>query len=287
MIPTWTLTHIWSRERLCGTLGLDSRRPILVFATLGQFKKFIDETDSFQALLDEIDSGRIPGRPQVVLRLHPVSREQYWEVFRAREDVVVSRYLGYSPGMRWWPSQDEVALAGNLLRHADVCLSPGSTMAIEPAIFDTPAIVPIFNRYMPEEYERFFDAFWMSRHFGFLAENELLPFVRSAGEMTEAVCRALADRSWMKQERSVIREELIGPLDGHSTERLAQVAVRAANGSKAWVIGTRPFPTHSCRLEPRSDRGSRSGRARSFEPACESVIGRASGRTPWSAMHLW
>jgi hypothetical protein len=103
-------------------------------------------------------------------------------------------------------------------------------MAIEPAIFDTPAIVPIFNQYMPEEYERFFDAFWMSRHFGFLANQNLLPFVRSVGEMTEWIRRALADRSWMKDERSVIRRELLGPLDGHATERLARAAVRAAKG---------------------------------------------------------
>ncbi|NOZ55944.1 MAG: hypothetical protein GXO73_04025 [Calditrichaeota bacterium] len=220
--------NVWSREKLCQVLGLDSRRPILLFATLGQFKKYIDETGSFQLLLEEIDAGRIPGRPQVVLRLHPLSREQYWEEYLAREDVVLSRYLGYCPGMRWWPSPEEVILAANLLRHADVCLSPGSTMAIEPTIFDTPSIVPVFNQYMPEEYERFFDEFWMSRHFGFLAQQNLVPFVHSVAEMTDAVCHALADRSWMSAERKIIRDELLGPLDGHATERLASAAVRAA-----------------------------------------------------------
>ena len=220
--------NLWSREELCQRLGLDSRRPILVFATLGQFKKYIDETDAFKAALEEIDAGRIPENPQVVLRLHPESKEVYWEAYRRRQDVVLSRYLAYCPGMRWWPTQEEVILAGNLLRHADVCLSPGSTMAIEPAIFDTPTIVPIFNRYMPEEYERFFDAFWMSRHFAFLKEHNLVPFVRSAGEMTAAIRRALADRGWMSAERAVIRNEVLGPLDGRAAERLARVAVRTA-----------------------------------------------------------
>ncbi len=221
----------WSRERLCRSLGLDPGRPILVYATLGQFRKTIDETGAFQLLLDEIDVGRIPGNPQVVLRLHPVSREQYWESYIRRDDVVLSRYLGYCPGMRWWPSPEEVALAANLLRHADVCLSPGSTMAIEPAIFDTPTIVPIFNQYMPEEYERYFDSFWMSCHFRFLAEKKLIAFTRSAAETTEAIRKALADPSWMREERTTIRDELLGPLDGRSTERLARAAVRMAGGA--------------------------------------------------------
>lgn len=218
----------WSREELCQRLGLDSRRPILVFASLGQFAKYMDETDTFGALLEEIDAGRIPGEPQIVLRLHPVSREQYWHRFSDRQDVVWSRYIESLPGMRWWPSPDEVAEAANLLRHADVVLSPGSTMAIEPAIFDTPTIVPIFNRYMPEEFDRFFDQFWMSRHFAFLADNNLVPMVRSVGEMTEAICQALADRGWMRSERGVIRDQVLGPLDGRAAERLAHAAVEAA-----------------------------------------------------------
>lgn len=220
----------WTREQLCRRMGLDPDRPILVFATLGQMKKFFDETDTFRALLDELDAGRIPHRPQVVLRLHPVTVDRYFHELASRPDVVVSRYVGYSPGMRWWPSHDEVLLAGNLLRHADVCLSPGSSMAIEPAIFDTPTIVPVFNRYMPEEYERFFNRFWMSRHFGWLAERKLLPFARSPEEMVGAVRRALDDPGWMREERRAIRDEIFGPLDGRAAERLASLAVDLAAG---------------------------------------------------------
>lgn len=222
--------NAWSRERLCRELGLESDRPIILFASLGQFKKTIDETDACRALLEEIDAGRIGGRPQVILRLHPDSKELYWSELLSRSDVCLSRYLRSCPGMRWWPSREEVVLTANILRHADVCLSPGSTMAIEPAIFDTPTIVPLFNRFMPEEYGRFFDQFWMNRHFRFLAERKLLPFARSVEEMSDVVNRALADRSWMSKERRIIREELFGPLDGRSTERLAEVVVEVARG---------------------------------------------------------
>ena len=220
--------NVWSRAELCQRLGFDASRPLLLFATLGQHKKYLDETGSFRALMDEIDAGRIPGPPQVVLRLHPVSNDHYFSEYGSRPDVVFSRYVGYSPGMRWWPSQEEVILAGNLLRHADVCVSPGSTMAVEPAIFDTPVVVPVFNQFQPEAYGRFFGQHWLRKHFQVLVEQQLLPFAFSAAEMRDAVCRALADRSWMSDGRRVIREEVLGPLDGRATERLARAAMRLA-----------------------------------------------------------
>lgn len=223
--------NVWSRTELCNRLGFDANRPLLLFATLGQHKKYLDETGSFRALMEEIDAGRIPGRPQVVLRLHPVSNDHYFSEYRSRPDVVFSRYQGYSPGMRWWPSQEEVILAGNLMRHADVCVSPGSTMAVEPAIFDTPIIVPVFNQFQPEAYGRFFGQHWLRKHFQLLVEKQLLPFAFSAVQMREAIGRALADRAWMGEGRRVIRDEVLGPLDGRATERLARAAMRLAHGS--------------------------------------------------------
>jgi len=68
--------------------------------------------------------------------------------------------------MRWWPSREEMFLAGNLLRHADVCISPGSTMTIEAAIFDTPTIVPTFNPLISEEYDQFFKKNWLKSKTG-------------------------------------------------------------------------------------------------------------------------
>lgn len=227
--------NVWSRAQLCHRLGFEPGRPLLLYATLGQHKKYLDETGSFRALMEEIDAGRIPGRPQVVLRLHPVSNDHYFSEYRSRPDVVFSRYEGYSPGMRWWPSQEEVILAGNLMRHADVCVSPGSTMAVEPAIFDTPIVVPVFNQFQPEAYGRFFGRHWLRKHFQLLIERQLLPFAFSAAQMRDAVCRALADRAWMREGRRVIREEVLGPLDGRATERLGRAVMRLSRLPSAQV----------------------------------------------------
>jgi hypothetical protein len=218
----------WSRERLCRELGLDPARPILLFASLGQFNATIDETNPLEVLLRGIDSGEIPGEPQVVLRLHPASRKPYFAALTGRPDVIVSRYESYVPGLSWYPERREMILAGNLFRHADACISPGSTVTLECAIFDTPTLVPVFNEYMPEEYERFFRAFWLERHFRMLVEEDLLILSRSAGELLAHVRRALAEPDRFRAERARIRERFLEPLDGRATERFAQAILGCA-----------------------------------------------------------
>ena len=146
----------------------------------------------------------------------------------ARPDVVMSRYLGYTPGMMWTPTRDEVVLSGNLMRHADVCVSPGSTMTIEPAIFDTPTILPILNPLMPEDYDALFNELWISRHFRALVDNDQVPVVRSVDELAAAINRALDDPSWYREQRAEIRSSLCGPLDGGAIPRIVDVLQRAA-----------------------------------------------------------
>lgn len=211
----------WPRAKLAARLKLDPVRPIMLFATLGQFSQNIDETNPLEALLEEADAGRIAGDPQVVVRMHPWSRNTYFGPLLRHPRVVVSRYEGYVPGLAWTPTRDETVLAGNLLRHADVVVSPGSTMSIEPAIFDTPTIVPVFNEYMPEVFDTYFKATWLDKHFRRLYENDWVPVVRSRGDMVEAVNRALQDRTWYSQGRARIRDVYLGPLDGRATERFA------------------------------------------------------------------
>ena len=142
--------------------------------------------------------------------------------------MVFSRYIRYVPGMRWCPLHEETILAGNLLRHADVCISPGSTMTVEAAIFDTPTIVPAFNPIMAGEYNRFFQQNWLKKHFRFLVEEETIALADSPDELVAGVRRALADRAWLAQGRKKIRENLLGPLDGRATERLACAAIDCA-----------------------------------------------------------
>lgn len=223
----------WTRKELCDHFGLDASRPVLLYATLGQMERYIDETGTFRAFLEALDNASLPGPPQIILRLHPLSVDYYFKDFRSRKDVVFSRYTGYCPGMRWWPSREEALLAGNTLRHADVCISPGSTMTVEAAIFDTPTIIPAFNPMIPDEYVRFFRKDWLNRHFHFLAQEDRVPVAETPEDLIEGIRAALADRTWQSKGRRAIRDYVLGPLDGRATERFARSVLRCAAGKAA------------------------------------------------------
>jgi len=227
----------WTRAELCRRFELDPQRPILLFATLGQFRQQIDETNPLEVLLRAIDAGEIEGAvqgaPQVVVRLHPWSRDAYFARFTSRPDVRLSRYENYVPGLGWTPTRAETVLAGNLLRHADVLISPGSTMCIEAAIFDTPTVIPVFNEYMPEVFDAYFEATWLKQHFVRLYENDWVPILRSGAAMIEALNRALSEPRWYASGREAIRREFLGPLDGRATERFAQTIIDATSGANA------------------------------------------------------
>jgi hypothetical protein len=223
----------WTRDELCARLGLDPARPFLLFATLGQFTQQIDETNMAEVLLRALDDGRLNAKsgtpkPQIVLRMHPWSREAYFRPLLQHPDVFMSRYEGYFPGLGWSPTRDETILAGNLMRHAGAVISPGSTMCIEAAIFDTPTIVPVFNEYMPEVFETYFRQTWLNQHFGRLYQRDWVPVLRDADGLIDAVNRALAEPDWYQNGRAQIRAELLGPLDGKATERFATIILKHA-----------------------------------------------------------
>jgi hypothetical protein len=217
----------WTRAELCARLGLDANRPLLLFATLGQFKQQIDETNSLEVLLKSIDVGAIPGNPQVVVRLHPWSRETYFKPLLQHPGVTVSRYEHYVPGLTWTPTRDEAILAGNLMRHANVVISPGSTMVVEAAIFDTPVVVPVFNEYMPEVFENYFRQTWLNQHFGRIYQNDWACVVKQPEQMISAINTALANPDWYQDGRRQIRENILGPLDGKATQRFADVIMKS------------------------------------------------------------
>ena len=105
-------------------------------------------------------------------------------------------------------------------------------MTIEAAIFDTPAIVPVFNPSIPDEYEEFFQRNWLNKHFSFLVQKDTVGLARTPEELMAQIKHALDDPSWLRGGRKKICENLLGPLDGNATERLADYVVNTARKNR-------------------------------------------------------
>lgn len=235
----------WTREEFCGRLQLDPQRPILAYATVGQFVRFFEETNLLDLLLEGAASGAIEGDPQIVARLHPWSRPEMFEKYRHRSNVRLTRYDNYVPTLEWCPTREESVLAGNLLRHADVCLTPGSTMALEACIFDTPVIVPVFNTYQPEVWAEYYRNYCLALHFGRLVNEKILPVAQTQDELFEWINRFLRNPELQRENRRRIVNEYIQFTDGGSVDRIANFAVSIAGASAArplWTPDPREAP---------------------------------------------
>ncbi len=178
-----------------------------------------------------LDSGQLPGRPQVICRLHPWSRLEHFRKYEAHPDVRLSSVERYLPALTWYMTREDVIEVGNMLAHADVVVTPGSTMTLEAAIFDRPTVVPIFHTYQPDRARNYFSTWALGKHFGRIADLDLVPIVRDAAGFGPAIARALEDPGWYREGRERLVRDYVLFTDGRSTERFVQAILRRAGWS--------------------------------------------------------
>lgn len=192
-----------------------------------------DESYMLEWLMEQITSGAIPGRPQVICRLHPLSRLEQFLPWADHPDVRLSYMKGYIPTLGYTMSRDEVVQVSSMLRHSNLVITPGSTMTIEAAVFDTPVIVPVFHLYQQEMCERYYRTRVFGRHFGRIQQRNLVPIPNGPAETLEAINRCLEEPGWMSQQRRELVQDYCQFTDGRSTPRLAELVLRLASNGVA------------------------------------------------------
>lgn len=225
--PYFDPNGILTRDEFVETINLDSTKPIITLATIGNVWENNDETYMVDLLIELILQGEIPKDSQLVIRLHPASKLEYFLKYLSYDFVRLSYVTNYIPSLVWTMTREEVIWIGNLLRHSDLVISPGSTITIETAIFDTPTLVPVFHTYQPDladmRYKNLF-----STHFKNLVENDLVPIIEKSEELPLAINKALNDPSWYKKQREELVKDYIYYTDGKSTQRLANLMINLA-----------------------------------------------------------
>ena len=128
------------------------------------------------------------------------------------------------PVLGWTMKKEEVAFVGNLLRYSNVVISPGSTITIETAIFDTPTLFPTYHTYQPEFGKECYDIV-LAKHHKRLRENKLANFIEKPEDLLPAILHSLDDKTWFEEERRKLFNDYIVFRDGKSTERLVNFLI--------------------------------------------------------------
>ncbi len=211
------------KDEYLSAAGLDPRRPVIVYATLGQFRYDYDETFLLDLLLKLTDEHEEFSGAQIVCRLHPTTQIRFFWKYTADPRVTLSFPKAYDKALGWSMTVAEADDSANLLCHADVVITPTSTMMLEAPIFDTPTILPIFSTVQPEMAERYFSGLALKQHCKILAEKGWLPFVRSERQLAEALLQAIRDPSLGREGRRAVVEEYVPFRDGKCRERIARL----------------------------------------------------------------
>ena len=112
-------------------------KPVITIATLGSLTYNFDETYLIDLIINSIDNDKISKDIQLLVRLHPTTKLDIYTPSISNENVKYLLSINSFP-IRWTMNDKDVDAIANILYHSDVIISPGSTVTIEAAIFDTP-----------------------------------------------------------------------------------------------------------------------------------------------------
>ncbi|HQP86713.1 MAG TPA: hypothetical protein PLL76_10680 [Thermoanaerobaculia bacterium] len=248
------------REELWKAKGLDPSRPIILFGTAGAFSGDWDETFMMDLLLEMTAQSEDLKDVQFVCRLHPCSRLQYFWPYRDNPRVVLS-FGSYVKTLGWCMTRAEVDDMASMLCHADLVVTPASTLSIEAPIFDTPTIATLFSTVRPDLHARATEAGWLRMHFAPIVQNDWLPLAWNPEDLLAMIRKGLADRSWYRAARRTLVEEYVSFTDGKSYRRVANLIDELSRGAAGSRRGSSPRrgsrePVGERQSELRRDAGS-------------------------------
>lgn len=222
------------RAEFLGKLGLDPGRPVICFSgddvlTSPHDPRYLADLAEAMRAFDA------PRRPQILFRRSPVDQT-------GRYDGVLARYPEIASSNPCWtmraandwsqvvPKWEDVALLVNVVRHSDLVVNVGSTMAMDFAVYDKPAV---YIAYDPEGIDRTWTVHDVYRKIHFRTVHALQPvyWARSPGELGTVVLHALEHPS----EKSPARRAWLSlhvhqPMD-RASERFASLLEALSQGS--------------------------------------------------------
>jgi hypothetical protein len=201
------------REELLGELGLDPARPVVCFSGDDETTSPFDPAylaDLARALRE------LPGPPQILFRRTPTDVSgRYAEVLARFPEIVVcdpAWRAGEGDWTRVTPLPEDLGLLASVARHCDVVVNLGSTMGIDFAVLDKPAVYVAYNPPGAGDWD--VKDLYRLPHFRSVHALQPVYWARNAGELGDLVRRAL-DRPGEKSTARArwLREVVAFPLD--------------------------------------------------------------------------
>jgi len=209
------------REAFLAGLGLDPGRPVVCFS--GDDVATSPFDPAYLADLARAVRALPEPRPQILFRRVPTdSGGRYRPVLESFPEIAVCDPAWRAGEGDWTqevPLPQDPGLLANVARHCDLVVNLGSTMGMDFAVFDKPAVYVAYDP--PGIGGRKVMDLYRLPHFRCVHELQPVLWARSPGELGEVVRRALADPAEKREARARwLREVVAHPLE-QASERCA------------------------------------------------------------------
>gem|GEM_PF-133534 len=226
---------VWSENEFRSRLGLERNKKVVVFSgddvTTSPLDPFY--------LADVAEAIRhIPGplRPHLIFRRCPVdvSGRYGWVIEKYPEIIVSDPLWRKSDETDSWdaivPTKEDVELLCNLVRHSDLVINIGSTMALDFAIFDKPAI---FIRYDQQEdvgdVRRDIEEIYSLPHFQVFDGNDSVVWARSKESLPSLIVQSLEHPEQVAKDRKRLLEKIAAhPLE-QASDRIISALIEISD----------------------------------------------------------
>jgi hypothetical protein len=220
-----------SREELCQRIGIDARRPFILYTT-GISNHFFEEHLHVELVIRLLRAMDISPRPQLVVRTYVKGTSPEMKALAARgiQDVVFPPVLWDEKWMT--PKREDLAIYTSLLQHASLGINAASTVSLELLMLDKPVINLDFDPpgtdlppYLGYSRHINFD------HYKPVAESGAVMVAKSAEDMRDMLFKGLTEPAADSQRRrALIKAMFDGVEDGRSAARVAAQLLKLAGG---------------------------------------------------------
>lgn len=213
-----------SRNVFMEKLGLDPARHLILYAGAGDQLAPHDE-DILADLVQTIDTEVIPGKPQILVRPHPkykyrdevIPKHDFWVLDRPGTRTAVNSDFEFN-------ETDVLHLMHSLI-HADVVIHTASTLGIEAAIFDKPAITLAYDGHSKVDSAISTSRYYRYDHLQRALATGGMRIAYSLDELLDHLKEYLEDPSRDRDERAVMARENAFKIDGKAGARVATAIV--------------------------------------------------------------
>ncbi|HET9228508.1 MAG TPA: hypothetical protein VFR31_17660, partial [Thermoanaerobaculia bacterium] len=212
-----------SREELCAAYGFDPKRPIVLYGTATPHLA-PNEHLVVQRLARDLASAEALGFPQLLVRLHPGEAGGRFHGWEPGPGVALQR-----PGARgngklggYCPTLEENRELVGSIQNADVIVNLASTLTLDAALCDRPAVNVAFDLSPERSHQGPIDEYYSHYdHYRTVMESGAVRLARTPEELLEHVSAYLRDPGLERAGRKRLVDLWCGPFDGGSGRRLA------------------------------------------------------------------